>query len=204
VDPFSAARPVLPQGRYTLTLNPSIRSAHGRRLNGGHAAFSTTFLIGTGTYAPVLLRVSPRAGKTGVAPRQALVATFDESIDAASAAAAIRLEDRSTSPPELLPVRIKTARRGTVVVVAPAARSSWPRGADVALVVAGEGASTDASSALLKETGGHAFKRDVGPQWTADASSPTLFHSANGDYDEVAGEFTTTFHTRGKPRAAGR
>jgi hypothetical protein len=200
IDPFSASVPVLPQGRYTLTLKSTIHSATGGRLNGGTHAFTTTFFVGSQTaYAPVLLRVSPKAGATRVALRRVLVATFDEPIDPASALAAVRLEDRSTDPPTPIAARVRLARRGYAVVVAPVAHSSYPRGADVALVIAGQGSATDASAHMLTdltETEDHKFTRDRGPSWTVDASVPTLFHSESGDFDDVTGEFTLAFHTR--------
>jgi hypothetical protein len=198
IDPFNQFRPVLPPGRYTLTLKSSIRSAGGALLNGGGRGFTTTFFVGSATnYPPVLLRISPTAGGAGVALRRPIVAVFDAPIDAASAQAAIRLEDRGTFPPTPIPIRVRTARRGFAVVVEPAARSGYPRGADLALVVAGQVGSTEPSSPVLTETGGKAFTRDLGPGWTVDPDVPTLFHSVNGDFDEVTGEFTLTFRTRG-------
>jgi len=198
IDPFSASRPVLPQGRYTLTLSSSVRSAAGRRLNDGARAYSTTFYVGSETaFAPALLRTSPKAGATRVAARRAVVATFDERIDLASALGAIRLEDRGTVPPTSIPARIKLARRGFAVVVAPAARTRYPQRSDVALVIAGQGSATDPSARALKEVEGHKFTRDRGPSWSVDASVPSLFHSVNGDFDDETGEFTLAFRTRG-------
>jgi len=80
INPFSSPQrpPVLAIGRYTLTLKPSIRSARGRMLNDGVAAFTTTFYVGSGTaFAPVLRRVAPFDGQTGVGLHRAVVATFE-------------------------------------------------------------------------------------------------------------------------------
>jgi hypothetical protein len=198
LSPFSAARPVLPQGRYTLTLRSTVRSTSGVRLNGGARAFTTTFYVGSETrFAPVLLHAAPTAWKTGVALRRAIVATFDEPIDATSTLAAVRLEDRSAVPPTQIPIRVRTARRGSAVIVTPAPGTSYPRGTELTLVIAGEGAATDPSASVLTETEGHKFTRDRGPSWLVDASTPTLFHSINGDFDDVTGEFTLNFRTRG-------
>jgi len=198
LDPFSARVPVLAQGRYTLTLKSSVRSASGRLLNGGGRGFTTTFYIGSQTsFPPVLLRISPIAGRAGVEPRRAVVATFDAPIDEASAAAAIRLEDRSADPPTPIPARVRLARRGFAVVVTPAASSGYPRGAHVALVIAGEGRATAPSAQVLTEVEGHKFTRDRGASWTVDPLTPTLFHSVNGEFDDVTGEFTLEFRTRG-------
>jgi hypothetical protein len=198
IVPFTAQRPTLPQGRYTLTLKPSIRSTSGSRLNGGARAFTTTFYVGSQRrFAPVLLKTAPLPWKTGISPRRAIVATFDEPIDAASAAASVRLEDRSVDPPAQTPVRIRLARRGYAVVVTPVPRTSYPRGTALTLAIAGQGGATDPSTSVLTETEGHEFTRDRGPSWIVDPSEPTLFHSVNGNFDDVTGEFTLTFQTRG-------
>lgn len=197
IDPFGPTQPVLAPGQYTLTLGSTIRSVHGRLLNEGRADFSTTFLVGTDVYPPVLREVSPHAGESDVGTRRAAVVSFDEPIDRASAEASIRLEDRSTDPATPIAARIRLARRGFDVIVAPRSRAGLPADADVTLVIAGRGTATDPSAALLKDTDGNAFTRDPGQRWTADPVVPTLFHSANGDFDDVTGEFTTTFRTRG-------
>jgi hypothetical protein len=197
INPFSATRPVLAQGRYTLTFKSSVRSGGGRLLNDGAAGFVTRFSIGAGTYPPVLLRASPRAGESGVGPRRALVATFDEPLDEASAVASVHVEDRGVVPPAPVAARVRLARRGRALVVTPSARSGWPRGAELALVIAGQGSSTDGSAALLKETGGRAFTRDRGLGWIFDPFVPALYHSRYGDFDDVTGLFTLTFRTRG-------
>ena len=196
VDPFSAQRPVLPQGHYTLTLKSSLRSARGRRLNGGAADFTTTFNIGSDVYPPVLLRTSPAAGETGVGLHRSLVVTFDEPIDAASAAASVRLEDRSTVPPTPVGSRVRLARRGFDVVVTPDTRLGYPRGMNLTLVVAGRGSATDPSAHVLKDVGGNEFTRDASPLWAADSIVPALFHSPSGDFDDVSGQFTMTFRTK--------
>jgi hypothetical protein len=198
LDPFSVTRPVLPPGRYTLTLKPTIRSLRGRMLNDGRGAFTTTFYVGSGTaFAPVLRRVSPNAGRTGVGLHRAIVATFDEPIAPVSAAWGVRLEDRSTSPATPIFARIRVSRRGLDVVVTPEAVAGYPPRTELTLVLPGRGTSTDPSARLLTAEVGHEFTRDLGPSWTIDPTVPTLFHSKSGDFDEVTGEFTTTFRTRG-------
>jgi hypothetical protein len=195
-SPLTVTQPVLPIGRYTLTLKSTIHSTAGRRLNDGRSDYSTTFTVGTDRDPPVLLAATPLPGQTGVALRKAVVVTFDEPIGRESLAESVRLEDRSTNPPTRIRARVRLARRGYDVVVKPDPRFAYPDSADVALVIQGRGTSTDDSTPVLTDEAGNGFARDAGFQWTADASVPTLFHSPSGDYDDVSGEFTLTFRTR--------
>jgi hypothetical protein len=90
------------------------------------------------------------------------------------------------------------------VVVTPNTSFGYPSRAGVTLVIAGQGSSTDASAPVLTDTNGHKFTRDAGVQWVADATVPTLFHSVNGDFDDVTGLFSMTFRTRVAARSARR
>ena len=195
IDPFTYQRPTLPVGRYTLTLKPSIRSVGGRQLNDGRAAFKTSFHIGWGMFPVVLVRVTPRDAQTGVGLRRAVVATFDVPVDPVSALDSVRLEDRSTEPPTPIHALVTVERRGLDVVLH-AESPGFAPGAEIALVVAGRGTATAEGAAVLRSADGIEFKRDWGPRWTADPDVPTLFHSELGDFDDVTGEFATTFRTR--------
>lgn len=191
IDPFGASRPMLAEGRYTLTLSSAIHSTRGRRLNGGTADATFSFVIGEDVHSPLVLRVAPAAGTPG-GGRRAIVVSFDEPVDAASAAASIRLEDRSTDPPTPVRARVRLVRRGLDVVVTPEARAGLTRNAALTLVIAGEGTATDPSATVLTDARGNRFARDAGAGWTADPETATLFHSATGDFDDVTGEFTAT------------
>jgi Big-like domain-containing protein len=200
IDPFSAPRPLLAQGKYTLTLRSTIRSARGRLLNRGDADTTTTFNVGADVYAPVLLATVPARAQDGVSLHRPIVLTFDEAIDAASAAAAVRLEDRSTIPATPIPSRVRLARRGAQVVVLPDPRAGLPADTDITVVVQGRGTEVAPEAPVLRDAAGNAFARDAGTQWTADPLVPTLQHSDRGDYDDASGEFTVSFRTRAARR----
>jgi hypothetical protein len=195
IDPFSIQQVVLPVGRYTLTFNSSIRSMGGRLLNDGRADLKTSFTVGHGRFPVVLVRVSPRHGQTDVGLRRAVVASFDVPIDPLTAFEAVRLEDRSTDPPTPIHALVTVERHGFDVVVN-AESPGFAPGAEIVLVIAGRGTATDESAVVLKTEDGIEFKRDWGPRWYSFSDSPTLFHSALGEFDDVAGEFTMTFRTR--------
>jgi hypothetical protein len=199
ISPVGVSSPVLRQGRYTLTLDSSIRSADGAPLNGGRRDFSTTFRVGSGPFEPVLRRVSTAPG-TRVGLRRAVTVTFDERIDPASAAAAVRFENRSTTPPTPIPTILRFTRDGFGVIARPDRVAGYPAETDVSLVVAGRGTSTPESAVVLAGETGLEFTRDAGDRWTPDADEPTLFHSRLGDFDDETGEFVLTFRTRAAPR----
>ena len=201
LDPFTAPHPVMAQGTYTLEFAPSIRSLQGRRLNEGRGAFTTRFTVGRSRLPVVLLGVSPHDGETDVGLRRSVVATFDRPMDALSAAASVRLEDRSTDPPTPVYSLVTVDRHGYDVVVVPGS-PGLPPGADLAIVISGRGTAT--TGPLLKTADGVEFKRDWGPRWWALPAEPTLFHSDLGTYDDVTGEFTVRFRTRDPARASSR
>lgn len=197
LDPFSATTPVLRQGRYALRLRPSLRSAGGRALNHGKRGFSTMFFVGY--VPPLLLRVSPRPG-AALGRRQAIVVRFDEPMLLASAAAAIRLEDRGTVPPTPIPADVRLARDLRNVVVSPSA--PFPRGARIALVLAGRGASTDSSATVLRcEVFGGYRGGGAGPEWIIDSDAAARVGTRHVAVDSDAGEVVATFRARG---VAGR
>jgi hypothetical protein len=196
IEPLGTQRPVLAQGRYTLVLDSSIRSTAGRRLNDGRAEHRLTFSVGVAP--PVLRRVAPRAGRTDVAPRRPLVASFDLAMLPASLEGAVRVEDRSTDPATPVPVRTRLARRGRDLVVQAESRDGFPAGADLALVLAGQGTATDPQAPALRSLRGAAFVFDGGLHWRPDLDVPDLAHSNLGDFDLARGEFTMTFRTRGR------
>ena len=197
IDPFDARHAVLPVGRYSITLKSSIRSARGRLLNDGRGGFATRFSVGSGYFPVVLSRVTPRDGQTDVGPRRNVIASFDVALDPETAWQAVRLEDRSTEPPTPIDALVTLDRGGMDVVVVVASPGFAP-GAEVALVIQGRGSATE--GVVLKSADGIEFKRDWGPRWTADAVTPTLFHSALGDYDDATGTFTMTFRARDTAR----
>lgn len=196
IAPIGAGRLVLPQGRYTLVLDASIRSTAGRRLNDGASDYRLTFSVGT--VPPVLLRVTPREGQADVGTRRALVAAFDVALQPESLEAAVRVEDRSTLPPTVVPTRARLARRGRLLVVEAQDRHGFPAGAGLTLVIAGQGSATGPEAPVLRSLRGAAFAFDGGPQWRPDPDVPDLAHSDYGDFDFVTGEFTTRFRTRSR------
>lgn len=193
INPLIVTQPVLPIGRYTVSLKPSIRSARGRLLNEGRVGFTTKFSVGSWQFPVVLLRVSPRDGQTDVGLRRTVVATFDRPMDVLSAEQSVRIEDRSTDPPTPIDALVTVDRNGYDVVVIPSPPGFAP-GATIALVIQGRGTANDAPVLTTKD--GIEFKRDWGPRWWSLEESPTLFHSELGVYDDATGEFTATFTTR--------
>jgi len=197
LDPFDARTPVLRQGRYALRLRRSLRSAGGSALNHGERGFSTMFFVGY--VPPLLLRVSPRPG-AALGRRQAIVVRFDESVLLASAAAAIRLEDRRTVPPTPIPSDVRLARDLRDVVVSPSA--PFPRGARIALVLAGRGASTDPSATVLRcEVFGSYRGSTGGPEWIVDADAAARIGTRHVAVDPDAGEVVATYRAG---KVAGR
>ena len=193
VDPFDEQHHLLPIGRYSLTLKPSVRSIRGRRLNEGRAGFTTRFSVGSFRLPLVLVGVSPGEGERDVGLRSTVVASFDVPLDLMSAKSSVRLEDRSTTPPTPIDALVTLERGGLDVVVVPGT-PGLPPGADIALVISGRGASTDPT--VLTSADGVEFTRDWGPRWFADVETPGLFRSVLGDFYEVTGEFTATFRTK--------
>jgi hypothetical protein len=196
IDPFSAQQPVIGIGIYTLSFKASIRSVRGRLLNEGAAGFTTRFSVGSGWFPIVLAGVSPRDGQTGVGLRRDIVATFDVPVEPESAWESVRLEDRSTTPPTPIDALVTVERRGLDVVVHPA-YPGLPPGAEIALVIRGRGTATEGT--VLRSADGIEFKRDWGPRWwPVDTEDATRFLSDLGGFDDVTGEFTMTFRTRGE------
>jgi len=90
---------VLANGQYTLNIKSSVRSRKGKLLNSGLKDFTTTFSVGTDTFAPVLRKVSPIHNQQNIGLNQRIVATFNEPIAAASILTTISVNDVSTNPP---------------------------------------------------------------------------------------------------------
>jgi hypothetical protein len=193
IDPFDLQHQLLRQGRYTLTIKPSVRSWGGKALNEGRGSFTTRFSVGSWRLPFVLVRVSPRDGQTDVGLRRTVVASFDRPVDPLTAFESVRLEDRSTQPPTPIDALVTLEREGLDVVVVPGS-PGYAAGAEIALVISGRGTATQGT--VLATEDGVEFTRDWGPRWTADADVPTFFHSELGDFDDVTGEFTMTFRTK--------
>jgi hypothetical protein len=203
-DPFSAASPVLGQGQYTLNLKSSIRNTRGRLLNNGTADYTATFAVGTDIYAPVLRRVSPIAGQTGIGLQQQIIATFNEPLDLASLIGTLQLQDASTNPPTNIAGTYNLARKGFDLVITPDPCFGYPPKTNVQFIVQGQGASAPAASSSVTDVFQNKFRRDGGLQWQADPTIPTLFHSPMGDFDELTGLFKLAFQTKGvRPPPAG-
>jgi hypothetical protein len=198
IEPLFAGRPTLPAGRYALTLRSSIRSSGGHHLNGGARDFATQFFVGTGPFPLIVQRVTPTAGQERVGARRPIVLAFDEPVvDADVARESIRIEDRSTDPPTPILAKVSLVRGGLGVALRPDGR--LPPDAFVAVIVQGRGSAPPARPVLRGRDGGE-FVRESGPLWSADETVPTLFHSRNGDFDDVSGEFSFTFRTRAAAR----
>jgi hypothetical protein len=196
-DPFSAATPVLGQGQYTLNMKTSIRNTRGRLLNNGTADYSATFSVGTDIYAPVLRRVSPIAGQTGIGLQQTIIATFNEPLDLASLIGTLFLQDASTNPPTGITATYSLARKGFDLVITPDPCFGYPPKTNVQFIIQGQGASAPATSSAVTDVFQNKFRRDTGLQWQADPTIPTLYHSPNGEFDELTGQYKLVFQTKG-------
>jgi hypothetical protein len=210
-DPFSAASPVLPQGQFTLNMKSSIRNAKGRLLNNGVGDYSTTFTVGTDVYPPVLRKISPINGQTGIGLLQPIVATFNEPIAAASLASTISVFDSSTNPPTPIAgvngTGLTLARGGFDVVFTPDPCFGYPSKTTIAFNIQGfnpgppGGPVPPAVSTTLTDVFKNKFTKDAGLAWTVDATSASLYHSPLGDYDLTTGLYTLRFQTKGiKPQ----
>jgi YVTN family beta-propeller protein len=215
-DPFSTTAPVLPQGQFTLNMKASIRNSRGRLLNNGVGDYSTTFTVGTDVYAPVLRKISPLNGQTGIGLLQPIVATFNEPIAASSLASTISVFDSSTNPPTAIAgvggTGLKLARGGFDVVFTPDPCFGYPGKTTISFNIQGfNPKSASPVSTTLTDEFKNKFTRDAGLQWTPDATAlltsppsppalagqPYLYHAPLGDYDEVSGLFTMRFQTKG-------
>jgi hypothetical protein len=196
-DPFSTAIPTLSQGQYTLNLKTSIRNTRGRLLNNGTADYTATFSVGTDIYAPVLRRVSPIAGQTGIGLQQKIVATFNEPLDLASLIGTLFLQDASTNPPTGIAGTYSLARKGFDLVTTPDPCFGYPPKTNVQFIIQGQGASAPATSSAVTDVFQNKFRRDTGLQWQVDPTIPSVYHSPNGDFDETNGQFKLVFQTKG-------
>jgi YVTN family beta-propeller protein len=205
-SPLSATTPSLPQGQYTLNMKSSIRSTRGSLLNEGLADFTTTFSVGTDVYPPVLRKISPVDGQTGINLLQKIVATFNEPIEAASLPGNVTVLDGSTNPPSPVPglggTGLTLARGGFDVIFTPDPCFGYPPKTNITFNI--QGLTVPATNtAAVTDVFQNKFKRDSGLQWTRDLAITTLYHSPNGVYDELTGVFTMTFQTKGvKPPPA--
>jgi YVTN family beta-propeller protein len=219
-DPFSTTTPVLPQGQFTLNMKASIRNTRGRLLNNGTGDYSTTFTVGTDVYPPVLRKISPLNGQTGIGLLQPIVATFNEPIAQSSLASTISVFDSSTNPPTAIAgvggTGLKLARGGFDVVFTPDPCFGYPGKTTIAFNIQGfNPKSTSPVSTTLADEFKNKFTMDAGLQWTADATAiiqapspyagqPYLYHSPLGDYDQLSGLYTMRFQTKGvKPAPQG-
>jgi len=204
-SPLSSQVPVLPQGQYTLNLKSSIRNTRGNLLNDGVGDFTTTFSVATDRYAPVLRRMSPIDGETGIGLNQSVIATFNEPIDGGSILTSVLVQDASTNPPTNIPglggTGLTTKRGGFDVVFTPDPCFGYPPKTNIQFLIQGLGTST-ANVATLTDAFQNKFTMDqslTSPslRWTADPTIPTLFHSPNGSYDTLTGQFRSVFQTKG-------
>lgn len=203
-DPFSIQTPVLGQGQYTLNIKSSIRNTRGRLLNNGGADFTTTFSVGTDIYGPVLRKISPIQGQTSIGLNQSIVATFNEPLDSASLIGNVSVVDGSTNPPTTIFGNTSLARNGFDLVFTPDPCFGYPPLTNVQLIINGQGASAPATTATVTDVFQNKFRRDGGLQWQVDPTIPTLYHSPNGEFDELTGQFKLTFQTKGiKPPPQG-
>jgi len=204
-DPFSATTPVLPQGQFTLNMKSSLRNTRGRLLNNGAADYSTTFTVGTDIYPPVLRRITPINGQTGIGLLQPIVATFNEPIDPASLASTITVFDSSTNPPTVIigvggGTGLSLARGGFDVVFTPDPCFGYPGKTTISFNIQGFNPSPRATTKVattLTDVFKNKFTRDASLAWTVDATNQDLYHSPLGDYDEFTGLYTLRFQTKG-------
>ena len=207
-DPFSTSTPVLPQGQFTLNLKAAIRNTRGRLLNSGVGDYSTTFTVGTDVYPPVLRKISPINGQTGIGLLQPIVATFNEPIAVASLASTVSVFDSSTNPPTAIAgvggTGLKLARGGFDVVFTPDPCFGYPGKTTIAFNIQGFNPGVPnvtpvppPVSTTLTDEFKNKFVRDLGLAWTVDATTASLYHSPLGDYDVNSGLYTLRFQTKG-------
>lgn len=204
-DPFSVATPVLPQGQYTLNLNASVRNTRGRLLNNGVADYTATFSVGTDVYPPVLRRISPIMGQTGIDLQQKITATFNEPLEFATLPSNVLLQDASTNPPTNLPGTVSLTRHGFDIVITPDPCFGLPPKTNIQVIFQGQGfAPGIGATNAITDVFQNKFRRDPGLQWSVDPTISTLYHSPNGDFDEITGQFKLVFQTKGvKPPPQG-
>jgi hypothetical protein len=214
-NPFLTS-PVLGQGQYTLNIKSSIRNQRGRMLNGGGPDFSTTFSVGTDVYPPVLRKIRPIEGQTGIGLNEQVVATFNEPISLGSTINTVAVVDATTNPPTPIPGAnggsgITLARGGFDLVFTPDSCFGYPPKADINMTIQGDNPGRTQVTPNVPPVANavtdmfqNKFTRDGGLQWVPDAATPLVFHSPNGTYDTVTGVFTLHFQTKGtKPAPVG-
>jgi YVTN family beta-propeller protein len=197
-DPFSVATPVLPQGQYTLNLKSSIRNTRGRLLNNGVADYTATFSVGTDVYPPVLRKINPLMGQTGLDLFQKITATFNEPLEFATLPANVLLQDASTNPPTNLTFSGVLTRGGFDIVLTPDPCFGLPPKTNIQVIFQGQGKGVGSSQTnAITDVFQNKFGRDLSLAWTVDPTIQTLYHSPNGDFDEVTGQFKMVFQTKG-------
>ncbi len=209
-SPLSPATPVLPQGQYTLNIKSSVRNTRGRLLNEGASDFTTSFTVGTDVYPPVLRKISPINGQSGIGLFQSVTATFNEPIDFASAVASVIVQDATTSPPTPIAGTYSLRRSGFDIEFKPDPCFGYPPKTTIQFVIQGVGYNfsttppTPLAKSALTDLFQNKFARDNGFQWTADPILAHVYNSPAGTYDENAGTFTMSFVTIGiKPPPVG-
>ena len=195
-DPRTTTKPELDQGQYTLNLKSSIRSTRGSLLNEGVADYTTTFSVGTDIYPPVLRRISPVDGQTGIGLLQKVCVTFNEPLLFASLPGNITMLDGSTNPPSAIPGTFTLQRGGFDVCFTPDPCFGYPPLTNITLNIQGQTVPAT-NIAAVTDVFQNKFKRDPGLQWTQDPAISSLFRSPNGQYDQITGLFTMTFQTKG-------
>jgi predicted component of type VI protein secretion system len=153
-NPFSVAQQVLPPGQYTLNLKSSIRNTRGSLLNRGLEDYTATFSVGTDVNSPVLRRIAPINGQTGIGLLQPVVATFNEPLDAATILTTVTVQDASTNPPTNIPgvgggPGITLARHGFDLVFTPDPCFGYPPKTNIQFLIKGQGKSTTPAAPVV-------------------------------------------------------